>query len=183
SGRRVRRPSSAEALKGLSNRRRTLLELHYAGKISQDGFKEEEDRLNLQIETARGQAAEELNAANVANDLEERFEAVVKILSNLDISAVWEAAEDSERRVLVEELVQWITIFPDHLEVNVTGAPTLNVNYAEVGMKGSENVGVGDPTSTIRLEVPALERRGARLLELGRKGWSLRGGNWERGDI
>jgi hypothetical protein len=146
SARRVRRPASAEALKGLSDRRRKLLELFYAGKISADGFKEEEDRLNLQIELARGQAAEEAAAVQAAGDLQQRFEQVVAILNELDVPRVWEAAEDAERRILVEELVQWITIFPDHLEVSVAGAPTLNVNYSEVGMMGSEIVGVGDGT-------------------------------------
>jgi hypothetical protein len=53
-----------------------------------------------------------------------------------------------ERRVLVEELVQWVTGFPDHLEVSVIGAPGLNVLYREVGLKGSEIVGVGEPTRT-----------------------------------
>lgn len=58
---------------------------------------------------------------------------------------VWEAAEGSERRVLIQELIERVTIFPDNLEVTVAGAPALNVLYSEVGLKGSEIVGVGDP--------------------------------------
>lgn len=50
------------------------------------------------------------------------------------------------RRVLVEELLKNVTVLPDHLEVTVTGTPVLNVLYAEVGLKGSENVRVEDPT-------------------------------------
>jgi hypothetical protein len=70
------------------------------------------------------------------------------ILTDLDIESVWRAAEIDERRVLVDELVEWVTVFPDHLEVNVTGAPTLNVLLSEVGLKESEIVGVGGPTRT-----------------------------------
>jgi hypothetical protein len=46
---------------------------------------------------------------------------------------------------LVKEVVEWVTVFPDHLEVTVAGAPSLNVLYGEVGLKGSEIVGVGEP--------------------------------------
>ena len=80
------------------------------------------------------------------SDLEQRFEEVARILSDLDVETVWKAAEDRERRVLVEELVEWVTVFPDHLEVTVAGAPALNVRLEEVGLKGSEIVGVGGPT-------------------------------------
>ena len=33
-----------------------------------------------------------------------------------------------------------VTVFPDHLEVTVAGAPPLNVLYSEVGLKESETV-------------------------------------------
>lgn len=145
-GRRDRRSTPAATLGTLSERRRKLLELYYAGKISADGFKDEEDRLSLDIESARIQASEEDSKAQALSELEERFEEVARILSDLDVAEVWKAAEDRERRVLVEELVQWVTVFPDHLEVSVTGAPALNVLYREVGLKESEIVGVGDPT-------------------------------------
>jgi len=42
--------------------------------------------------------------------------------------------------------VTGLNVFPDHLEVTVTGAPTLNVLYREIGMRGSEIVQVGGPT-------------------------------------
>ena len=61
----------------------------------------------------------------------------------MDIDQVWDSADDEERRVLVEELVEWIKVFPDHLEVKVNGAPVLNVLYGEVGFKVPEIVGVG----------------------------------------
>jgi site-specific DNA recombinase len=144
--RRDRRPAPAMTLGVLSEQRGKLLQLHFAGKISADGFKEAEDRLCADIETARAQAAEESLEVQSKSDLERRFEEVARILSDLDVETVWKAAEDRERRVLVEELVEWVTVFPDHLEVTVAGAPALNVRLEEVGLKGSEIVGVGDPT-------------------------------------
>ncbi|MFI5035456.1 MAG: recombinase family protein [Acidimicrobiales bacterium] len=144
--RRTRPATSAGALGTLSSQRRKLLELVYAGQISGEGFKEEEDRLLAEIESARGLAAEESAAAQTRSDLERRFEEVARILTNLDVEAVWRAAQDSERRVLVEELIEWVTVFPDHLEVIVAGAPALNVLYGEVGLMGSEIVSVGGPT-------------------------------------
>jgi hypothetical protein len=130
----------------LSEERRALLQLHYNGKISADGFKEEEDRLFVDIQLARTQAAQRSSEAQSLSDLEQRFERVAAVLSNLDIGAVWNAAEDDERRVLVEEFLEWVTVFPDHLEVSVIGAPALNVLLGEVGLKESEIVGVGGPT-------------------------------------
>lgn len=64
----------------------------------------------------------------------------------MDVELVWEAAEDGERRVLIEELIDAVTVFPDHLEVAVAGASPLNVLYSEVGLKESENVRVGGGT-------------------------------------
>jgi hypothetical protein len=75
-----------------------------------------------------------------------RFEEVAALLRDLDVERVWEAAEDQERRVLVVELLEWVTVFPDHLEVSVAGAPPLNVRYSEVGLRESQIVGVGGGT-------------------------------------
>lgn len=145
-GRRGHRAAPAEALGTLASQRRLLLDLYYAGKISPDGFREEEERLAAAIEAARALASVENAAAQSQNDLERRFEEVAKLLGDLDVEAVWEAADDRERRVLVEELVEAVKVFPDHLEVTVAGAPSLNVLYQEVGLKGSEIVGVGGGT-------------------------------------
>jgi hypothetical protein len=44
--------------------------------------------------------------------------------------------------------VEWISVFPDHLEVTASGAPPLHVLSQEVGLKQSDIVGVGGPTPT-----------------------------------
>lgn len=65
------------------------------------------------------------------------------MLQELDAQVAWEPAEDAERQVLAEELVDAVSVFPDHLEATVAGAPSLNVLYSEVGLKESETVRVG----------------------------------------
>ncbi len=49
--------------------------------------------------------------------------------------------------MLVDELVNEIAIFPDHLEVTVHGAPRLNMLLSELGLADqSENACVGGGT-------------------------------------
>jgi hypothetical protein len=120
--------------------------LYYAGSISEEGFKEEEQRIMADIELARGHAIEEQVLVATKNDLELRFEQVAQTLRELDIDAIWAAANIEERRVLVNELIESVTVFPDHLEVKVCGAPALNVLLSEVGLKVPEIVGVEGPT-------------------------------------
>ena len=74
-----------------------------------------------------------------------RFEQVAALprWRDLDIETVWGAAGESERRALIEELIDSVTVFPDHLEATVGGPPPLNVLYSEVGLKELQNVRVG----------------------------------------
>ncbi len=144
-----RRPRTAPALTlaKLSEQRRKLLTLHYDDRISAELFQEEEQRLVDAIEAAKRAASEESAETQQGNELEARFEQVAAVLGNLDLRRVWEVAEHHERRVLIEELIEWVSVFPDHLEVTVSGAPPLNVLYGEVGLKEqSQTVGVGGGT-------------------------------------
>ncbi|HTV10341.1 MAG TPA: recombinase family protein [Acidimicrobiales bacterium] len=144
-GRRPRR-SAGSQLAALSQRRRKLLDLYYEDGISKELFAEEEQRLSAEIEAVRAQAGEQERQESLRDELVVRFEQVAALLRDLDIEAVWSAADDAERRVLIEELIDSVTVFPDHLEVKVGGAPPLNVLYSEVGLKESENVRVGGGT-------------------------------------
>src|SRR5664280_1348126 len=110
------RKAPADTMKELSRRRKKLLELHYLEKISADLFEEEERGLTLAIEAARNQVAYESEEGVARTQLEEHFERVAAVLRDLGIDQVWVAADDRERRVLVEELLEWVTVFPDHLE-------------------------------------------------------------------
>jgi site-specific DNA recombinase len=144
--RRTRRAAPGVALKALSDDRRKLLDLYYKGKISEDLFHEEETRLATAIEAVRHEAAALSEEVRAQTDLEARFEEVAALLSTLDIETLWEAAEDHEKRVIIQNMVESVTVFPDHLEVKVVGSPVLHVLYSEVGLKGSENVQVGGLT-------------------------------------
>jgi len=149
-GRRTRR-RPAETLAALSERRRKLLELYYGDKITAELFSEEEQRLAGQIEAFRSEATGERAAEVEADQLSVHFEQVAAALRDLDIDSMWSEATDDERRVLVDELVEEVTVFSDHLEVKVAGAPRINVTFEEVGLKVSEIGGVGeafDPAST-----------------------------------
>jgi hypothetical protein len=126
--------------------RRKLLDLYYQDKISAEAFAEEERRMADQIEAVRTEAVEDASQRAVRDDLALRFDQVVESLRNLDMSEVWAEATDDERRVLIEELVGGVSIFPDHLEVTISGAPALNVTLEEVGLKQSSVGGVGGGT-------------------------------------
>jgi hypothetical protein len=136
--RRTRRATPGVALKALSDDRRKLLDLYYKGKISEDLFHEEETRLGVAIEAVRHDAAAQSEEVKSQTDLETRFEEIAAVLANLDIEALWEAADDRERRIIIENMVEYVAVFPDHLEVKVAGSPALHVLYSEVGLKGSE---------------------------------------------
>ncbi len=144
--RRTPRAAPAKTLKALTDERRKLLDLYYAQKISADGFQEEEARIATAIEAVRQQMALGDHEEGLKTELEVRFEEVARILSDLDMDAVWAEADNRERRILVENLVEWVKVFPDHLEVKVVGSPSINVLLSEVGLKVPENVGVGGGT-------------------------------------
>ncbi|MGI8521508.1 MAG: hypothetical protein ACR2MC_13080, partial [Actinomycetota bacterium] len=52
-----------------------------------------------------------------------------------DFDLIWHNASQKERRVLVEELIEAVTIYADRLEVTVTGAPPVVVTLDEVGLR------------------------------------------------
>ncbi len=123
------------ALRTLEGKRPKLLDLHYADKISQDTFADEDRRLSTQIATLRNEQAQVEAERRERDELAQRFEAVAAVLAVIDIDEVWDAATAAEKAVLVEDLVDAVTIFPDHIEVHITGAPKLNVELAEVGLR------------------------------------------------
>ena len=84
------------------------------------------------IESARAAAGEDRERSSEREQLLARFEEVAALLQDLDLDTAWDEATDPERRVLVEELVEKVAVFPDHLEVTIAGAPRLNVGLAEV---------------------------------------------------
>jgi hypothetical protein len=56
-------------------------------------------------------------------------------LRSLDLPSLWDPVEENERRVLLDVLIESVTVCPDHLEVVVNGAPPLNATLEEVGLQ------------------------------------------------
>ncbi|HET9672679.1 MAG TPA: recombinase family protein [Actinomycetota bacterium] len=124
------------ALPDLADRRRKLLDLYYSGKIDAELFSDEEERLANEIRAFREEDERAREEAARHAEVSRRFDEVLGILRELKVDEIWAEATDQERRVLVEELLDVLAIFPDHLEVTVKGAPRLNVTLDEVGLKG-----------------------------------------------
>jgi hypothetical protein len=143
-----RRPGSGGAgrLAGLHEQRRKLLQLHYEDKISADQFGEEQARLTLEIDNLEADTSADVAAHVHADDLSKKFDQLAELLDRIDVSGLWEAASDSERRRLLDEILASVTVLPDGLVVEVHGAPPLNVGFGEVGLKDSEKGGVGGGT-------------------------------------
>jgi hypothetical protein len=53
---------------------------------------------------------------------------------------------NAEHGMLVEEMIESIAFFPDHLEVKVAGVPRRKVGLSEVGLKEYQTVGVDGET-------------------------------------
>jgi hypothetical protein len=80
------------------------------------------------------------------------------------VDAIWDAATESERRVLIDEMIEAIESHGDHLRVTVRGAPSLNVTLAEVGLGRK-----GESESCRRADLSRTSTPGLRtVLALGR---------------
>ena len=120
----------------LLERRRKLLELYYADRLSAELFAEEEAGISDRIEALRREREEREVERTRLSDVAARFEEVARVLRKMDVDHLWAKASDEERRVMVEEWLDSVAMFPDHLEVTVSGAPRLNVLLEEVGLTG-----------------------------------------------
>jgi site-specific DNA recombinase len=134
--------ADGRAASRIDGKRRKLLDLYYADKISADLFAQEDRRLRNELELAEVEAERLEAEALKLDDIARRFDDVATILASLDVVVIWEAATQVERRVLVEELLTEIALYPDHLEVEVFGAPRLNVLLDEVGLAPRGSAGL-----------------------------------------
>ena len=130
-------PGPTGVLAALIEDRRKLLRLHYDGQVGAALFAEEESRLSSHIDALTAEARATQNAVEQSDALCERFEEVSAYLRDLDIGRLWAQATEDEQRVLVDELVESVAVHPDHLEVTLRGAPTLNVELNEVGLNNA----------------------------------------------
>ncbi len=78
--------------------------------------------------------SDEANAAE-ARSLHLNFVRSFELI--LDFDAIWEEASDAERRILFQDLVDEVRIFPDFITVQVAGAPPISVLPKEVRLRAS----------------------------------------------
>jgi hypothetical protein len=128
----------ASELRKLEREQRGLLELHFAGRISADFFAQEERRLAAKVEALREEDARVERERSQKDALREEFDRVLAILETVDFATIWEEATDRERRVLVEDLLESVAFFPDHVEVTPRGGTSLNVLLDEVGLTAGQ---------------------------------------------
>ncbi len=141
-------PGRASQADSLILQRRKLLKLHYQDQISAELFAEEEARLSALIEADRQPHGAVVAEQVLDSELRQRFEEVAALLATMQVRTLWAAATPVEKRVLIDEFIKEVTVLPDHLEVQVAGAPPLKVLYDEVGLKApqSQISGVGGGT-------------------------------------
>ncbi len=94
-------------------------------------------RLSGAIREAQRESDEARVEAARSDDIAQHFDAVAQMLATLDIDKTWNVATEIERRVLIDEFLEEITVLPDYLDVKVHGAPAVHVLYQEVGLKES----------------------------------------------
>jgi hypothetical protein len=109
------------------------LRLHYADQIDAELFAEEQARLTSQIDALRAEEAAQDAEDRQHDEIVRGFEEIAAYLAGTDLPAIWDAATEDERRVLLDELLDRIEVYGDHLEVVVRGAPPLNVTCKKPG--------------------------------------------------
>ncbi|MBI4934067.1 MAG: recombinase family protein [Actinobacteria bacterium] len=128
-------PARAGAVAQLRKKRQKLLDLYYADKITAELFAEQEQALSQQIRTIESEAEAKVEDARRRTALADQFEEVAQLLRSMDTDAIWNAASEHERKVLVGEIVEAVVVHPDHLRVTIHGAPPILVTLAEVGLR------------------------------------------------
>jgi len=129
-----RGPSATSAIASLKIKERKLLDLYYADKIDSDAFGNESRRLATQRTTLQSEVDEMERKSHEAERAIDQFDHVAALLAELDLETLWEEATVSERRILVEDLVDSVRFYPDRLTVQVAGAPPILVTLEEVGL-------------------------------------------------
>lgn len=109
-------------------------------------FGEEQARTTTEIENLEHESSTAAAEQTRANDLAARFDQLLSLLDQLDLDDLWSHATDAERRTLLNELVEAVTVHPDRLTPTLRGAPPIGVAFSEVGLRDSEFSRVGGGT-------------------------------------
>jgi hypothetical protein len=128
-------PSTASVIASLKTKERKLLNLYCADKIDADGVAIEQERLKSQITSLETEIAIFEHDQRERDAAADQFDAVADLLGQPDIDRIWAIASPSEQRILVEDLLESIKIFPDQPTVQVSGAPAILVTLEEAGQR------------------------------------------------
>lgn len=131
-------PTAHATIQDIRRRQQKLLDLYYADKISPDLFAIQETQLAAQLTAAQAALSNEQDAAQDAAHIAQAFDQIVSRLDDLDFQTMWDQGTDHHRQVLVEELVENVTMHPDHLEVKMAGTPALTVLLEEIGLQPTQ---------------------------------------------
>ena len=123
------------SLSSLATKKRKLLDLYYADRIDGSTFSDEERRLSAQMTLLEAELVEQDKLKAKVQAKEEAFDALVEQFSGIDFDQIWEEATPAERRILIEDFLENIYLYPDRLTVQVAGAPPITVTLHEVGLR------------------------------------------------
>jgi len=127
-------PSVTTVIASLEKKRRKVLDLHYADQIDAETFAEEHRRLTTQIKSLQKETEDFEREQKIREEAVDKFDEVAAFLAVMDFERIWDTATVSERRTLVEDLVDSVCIYPDRITVEVAGAPPFMVALDEVGL-------------------------------------------------
>ena len=75
----------------------------------------------------------------------------------MDTDAIWNAANDRERKLLVNEIIEAVIVHPDRLQVAINGAPPLTIAFSEVGLRETKRPPLRAAGTTIDVSKGGLE--------------------------
>jgi len=127
--------SGASVIASLQKKQRKVLDLHYADQIDAETFAVEHRHIVSQIKTLQQEADNLEREESQREEAVDKFDRVAEFLADFDVQRIWNTASATERWTLVKDLVDSVCIYPDHLTVQVAGAPPFIVALDEVGMK------------------------------------------------
>ncbi len=114
--------------------------------VTEDLYLAEQKRIGDELERLEDELPQDESTER--DRAAESSETLVHTVASLDLETAWEAASTYERRILVDELVENVTVGPEWFSVTLYGSPPVRTRYGEVGLKDSDPVGVGGATHT-----------------------------------
>jgi hypothetical protein len=127
-------PSATTAVAALRRKQEKLLNLHYADQIDGETFSVQNRHLMTQIVALEEEEKRRQKDLETREHAADRFDEVASLLATTDFEQILKVATEPERRVLVEDLIDSVCIYPDQITVQVAGAPPILVTLDEAGL-------------------------------------------------